>query len=166
MIDPPREPPLAERMARLRAEHPGELVLPDPGPTGGHRLTLADVQPGDMVWSRLDSNDMRLDPDGEPRGGIVLTVGERGDPETGELIRVWRCFHPSAPWERAFVTLTEAQVDPGMCETPDRFRLSNTVRRFCQRIGQETGPIDPVEGDLIHAMGRLNARIQRPEAAS
>lgn len=165
MIDLPREPPLAERMARLRAEHPDELVLPEPGPTGGHRLTLADVQPGDMVWSRLDSNDMRLDPDGEPRGGIVLTVGEKVT-DDGEIIRCWRCFHPSAPWGRAFVTLTEHQVDPGMCETPDRFRLSNTVRRFCQRIAEQAGPIDPEEGDLIHAMGRLNARIQRPETAS
>lgn len=166
MSDASHEPILAERMAALRAEHPDPIVLPEPGPTGGRRIPLDQVQPGDMIWSKVDWErgvDQRLDHAGEPRGGIVLRHLEWESADTGEVLRAWHCFNPAAPWHRAFTTLTAEQVEPDGCETPDRHRLWMTVRRFCQHVVDEQRPTAEA-GDLLHAALRLAVRALTPEA--
>lgn len=79
------------------------------------------VTPGLAVWSRYGD---------DPRGGIVVEVGETADSETGEIVRTFRCLNPYRPAHSWECTLPETEVLEDGVEAPDTTRLVKMARRL------------------------------------
>lgn len=121
----------------------GEAPLVD-ARLGSRALDLQLVEPGCSIWSHDHGPDSRRNANDEPRGGVVLEVvtARTVDTTTGELgeHRAFRAFDPylahTRPIGRAYVTLTEAQVNPDACEAPDMGLLRRVRRAMCRAVGE------------------------------
>ncbi|MCU4184004.1 hypothetical protein K6U06_06505 [Acidiferrimicrobium sp. IK] len=143
--------PLPAPLERIKEGWYGSRVL------GG----LAEVTVGCMVWAHADGDlaKIRLDPNGEPRGGIVLAIYPAIDyawlRETGEPVerKHYRCFNPRTGWpkvpaDRAFVTLTEVQIVAEGCEATYPPAIADTIRRFDQHLAAQHGPLTADQAQL------------------
>ena len=149
---------LAPKLAPIRTGFYGARIL------GG----LAEVTVGCMVWAHAhgDPHQVRLDPRGEPRGGIVLNTFAALDQdwleETGEPVerRHYRCFNPYTPpnrFDQAITVLTEVQIVPDGCEAPSPGAITRALRSIDRWLADQHGPIDLRQAQLQTDAGRLAA---------
>lgn len=151
---------IIDRRKREQAERfNGDRPLFDTAWTkGDFRL----AEPGAEVWARTDGDitQVRMNPAGEARGGIILEVTADPDPETGEMRRAFRCFdYTSGPTWRAVTVLTEAQVDPNSFSPPDWARIRGLYRRLCREVGVKRGTASCDEIDMVQDAAHLAAII-------
>lgn len=90
----------------------------------------------EVGWSVYELADDIADFD--PRGGIVVAVDGRPDPETGEIVRWFRTLrflrgHPT------FVDLSEHQINADSIGLPNGASLRSAIRRLNELLGRRRG---------------------------
>jgi hypothetical protein len=146
----------ANRTAWIRGEKP--LVDSRFGATTIGAVT--EIGPGIEIWT---CENGRRDWHEQPLGGLVLDV-DPGRPDTidddGEIHphpARYRCYDPLAPWpHRAFVWVTEPEIDRQSIAVAARPSLVTAIRRFCgEVIKSNRSTLDGFEADLIRHASRL-----------
>lgn len=130
--------------------------------------TVAVIQPGMEVWS---AERRRAVPGDEvAKGGIVITVAESLDQETGEVNRTFVCVDPySTRPDLQWSVLKEAEVDREAVKVADINRLATLWRRIAEDIVYEAphkrrrGMPLPLEVKLTEAMRELQVAVFGPE---
>lgn len=153
-----RDQQRAERIAGTRPMFDTAYTL------GDFRL----AEPGCEVWSKTDGDlaDVKMNPDGDPCGGIVLEVTTSVDDVDGEIRRAFRCFdYTRTQLWRAVIVLQEHQVDPDSFSPPDWSRIRAQYRRICREIGGRRGVASRPELELMHDAHLLAAIVSRTVAA-
>lgn len=130
--------------------------------------TIAAITPGMEVWS---SERRRAVPGDEvARGGIVVSVTEALDQETGEVNRTFVCVDPysTRPYLQWSV-LREAEVDRESVGVVNTTRLANLWRRLAEDVvfsaphKRRRGMALPLEVRLTEAMRELQVAVFGPE---
>ncbi len=123
--------------------------------------TLAEVTVGCRCWSRAEGLDARLNPNGAPRGGIVVEIVDQVvdvNEETGEVTqaRAFRTYDPYQPrFDLAWTTLTEAQVEPAGCDAGDSDQTGRVIRRLQLHASEGKALITDQDYALHADIGRL-----------
>lgn len=130
-------------------------------------MSLIDV--GCTVWAKTeegghDLSQVRMNSDGEARGGLVVEVTDHTEvTEDGEIVkrRAFRCLDPYLGPEsfRAWTLLEEANVDLAACEPPQLGRIRSMYRRACAHVGKQKGNAHADETDLVIVAARLAALV-------
>lgn len=97
-----------------------------------HIGTVAWVEAGHEVWS----TERRIVND--PIGGVVITVTETHDPETGERVRSFQCVDGSGP-ELRWSTIREDELGPESVAAPEHADLLALVRRLAGEVAWYDG---------------------------
>lgn len=126
-------------------------------PAKASRLgALAEVTVGCRVWARAEGPDARLNPTGQPRGGIVIEIVNVDDWETGETARAFRTFDPYHPrFDQAWTTLLEAHIEPAGCDAGDWHQTGQVIRRFHRQAADGRALITDQDYALHADIGRL-----------
>lgn len=102
--------------------------------------TLAMVEPGVEVWSRFGD---------EPRGGVVVEVGETVVLDTGEVVRRFVALNPYEPDHRWEAVIPEDEVLEDGVTIPTTARLVKIARRLAGLVAK--GGNVATTRDLDHA---------------
>lgn len=126
---------------------------------------MSIITEGCELFAKEDgSDDMRLRPDGEAVGGIVLDVTDVATvTDDGEIVqqRAFLVYDPHMPLYQAFTTLTERQVDPTRFMPPNIGRIRQAIRRMKNGV-RDKGPITSEDVDLLgHAYHLGSVLMQR-----
>ena len=142
--------------------HPNEVLLERGGVIGNRRFWLRDEQ-GALYGGKRDGEMMRIRPEWDeatrrlaltfPDGERVEGIVELGEPVDAELYRLPR---PSrrliGPWQEAISQFVGRPLellwadDGAVDRTPDGGTVSLVSRASLERLGEEAGAVDEVDG--------------------
>jgi hypothetical protein len=131
--------PGAHRFAALMDGTGGPLVDPR---LGASRLIgdIGQLEVGCIAWSQ-ERRTLQGSSD-TPVGGLVVSIAERVEQETGEIVPTFVTIDPynTRPLIRTRV-LTPAEIDRETMERADDGLVRGLVRRLAEEIGKSRGPI-------------------------
>jgi uncharacterized protein YcbX len=142
--------------------HPDEVALEQGGVVGDRRFWLRDEQRA-LYGGKRDGTMLRIRPNWDeatrrlvltfPAGECVEGVVELGDPVDADLYRLPRPSHQVVgPWQEAITRyvgrpLTLLWADDGAVDrTPQGGSVSLVSRASLERLRQEAGVDDPIDG--------------------
>ncbi|HTD50391.1 MAG TPA: MOSC domain-containing protein [Acidimicrobiia bacterium] len=142
--------------------HPDEVTLEQGGVVGDRRFWLRDEQRA-LYGGKRDGTMLRIRPNWDeatrrlvltfPAGECVEGVVELGDPVDADLYRLPRPSHQVVgPWQEAITRyvgrpLTLLWADDGAVDrTPQGGSVSLVSRASLERLRQEAGVDDPIDG--------------------
>jgi len=122
------------------------------------RGSLLYVEPGVELWSRQRGR-RGIAVDGRPEdplGGVLLSVGQRLDVETGEIHRTYRCLDPIGR-DLTYAVLDEAEIGESAVQPASSARCTRLLRRLCEAIAytdagkrRSGGPHDSQHSRWLH----------------
>ncbi|MCA1572568.1 MAG: hypothetical protein LC798_20165 [Chloroflexi bacterium] len=140
--------PCPTRLEQVHAQ--GAEILADRRRHNPQRmLDVSEVTPGCYVnWRGAENADY----EGEPRGGVVLTIDHIADPETGESLRV---FHTAKEGRRGirWDRLTQDQV--GSIDPPNPRTITSLRRAMARQMGAYKAAVLTDERRMAEAIALL-----------
>lgn len=153
---------IAENEARHRGRQflAGEAALLDSRFGARTYGALTEITVGVEIWT---CEDGRKNYHNEPLGGYVVQAfagAPRTYTEDGEIVEHparYRCYDPLVqPLPKAFVTITEPEINRESITIPDRHNLVGAVRRFCMEVARGRLVLDGFEAQLLGDAYRLS----------